>query len=134
MKKAISLIMCIVIVLSTLGICAFAETKNSPRFTNVGEINTVFNIDSNGNARVTVSYDGYSAMTHATIKIKIQKQFLFFFWTDVIEWTDESTERYYAKTFTTPVDGGTYKAIVEYTIRGTAGEPDVITDEIQRTY
>ena len=134
MKRVIALLMCIVLAVCALGINTLADTGISPRLNNVADVGMQFSIDSNGTAKVVAFFDGDSTTTSATIKIKIQKQFLFFFWTDVIEWTDETTEKSYAKSFSTQVDSGTYKATIEYTIRGTGGEPDVITDTIERTY
>ena len=135
MKKIISLVICMVIVFSSLGISSLASSEITPYYNNVADVETQFNIDSNGTARVIVFYDGDpDTITGATIKIKIQKQFLFFFWTDVVEWIDESNDSYHMFVHSIQVDSGTYKATIEYTIRGTGGEPDVITDTIERSH
>ena len=135
MKRVIALLMCIVLAVCALGINTLADTGISPRLNNVALKNSYFEINSNGTATVRATYSGDSdVITGATIKIKIQKQFLFFFWTDVVEWTDECSGNYRTVIHSTQVDGGTYKATIEYTIRGTAGEPDVITETIERTH
>ena len=135
MRRAISLVICVVIAISALSINVFASSKITPRYNNVSNTNTYFDIDSSGNAKVIASFGGdRSAITSATVKIKIQKRFLLVFWNNVIEWTDETTENNYTVVHSTNVGSGTYRATVEYTIYGTGGEPDVIKDEIQRTH
>ena len=134
MKKGISFVL-IVVVLLSFSINILADSQIAPCYDNVAMTDTIFNISSSGNAKVTVSFEGSpEIISGATIKTKIQKRFLFFFWQDVTEWVDEVAGSYYTNSHSITVDSGTYKAIVEYTIRGTGGDPDVITDEIERTH
>ena len=135
MKKIVTLLVCTLMLLSILPLSALADEGITPYYNNIALKDTHFEIDSNGTAAVRATFRGdRNVITSATVKIKIQKKFLFFFWTDVIEWTDETTENNYTVVHSTTVDSGTYNAIVEYTIRGVGGESDIIKDEIERTH
>ena len=142
MKKIVS---CFIILNILIGLLSLSVSASnyivSPYMNNGGSTSTEFTIDSAGKGTVSVYYyDGTKVVTGATIKTKIQKNFLFFFWTDVdigVEnntWVDECVGHTYFGTHSVNLGSGTYKAIVEYTIRGTGGEPDVITQEIERTH
>ena len=136
MKKLLTLIVCCIIVSSCFPLSVSAQNDvATPFYNNILSRNTRFDIDSSGNAIVVTSYDGQKGITTgATIKIKIQKRFLLVFWNDVASWTDEATGYYYSNTHSTTVESGYYRAQVEYTIYGTGGSPDVITDELERSY
>ena len=137
MKKFLAVMVCILTLLSVFSVVTYASEEENPLpyLSNPCKTNTNFVIDANGNAKTTALLEVYDdGMISATIKTKIQKRFLFFFWQDVTEWIDETDENSYLASHSITVDSGTYKAIVEYTIRGTGGDPDVITDEIERTH
>ena len=136
MKKTILTIICTFILLGSVPLTALAFGEKISTFNNnVTQTNTSFNINSQGLATVTTDYTGYKSITTgATIKIKIQKRFLLVFWNDVASWTDEATGYHYSNTHSTTVESGYYRAQVEYTIRGTGGSPDVITEELERSY
>ena len=136
MKKTVLTIICVFILLGSVPLTALAFNEKSSTFNNnVTHTNTAFNINAQGVATVTTDYTGYkSVTTGATIKTKIQKRFLLVFWNDVATWTDTATGYYYSNTHSTTVEKGYYRAQVEYTIYGTGGSPDVITDELERSY
>ena len=139
MKKTLISLICILTILACTGTSVFAESTSgiSTRANNIASVNTTFNIDGNGNARVYVSYEGYEGITtNAVITVKIQKRFLLVFWQDVDggEWTDYASGEYYSTSHSVLVKSGTYRATVEYTIYGTGGAPDVITEELKAEY
>ena len=135
MKKILSAIICVVVLIGCIPINTFAVGEISPYYNNTQRTTTNFTISDSGVAKVRISYNGYKdTTTGATIKTKIQKSFLFFFWSDVTSWTDEASGYYYSTTHSTSVDSGTYRAIVEYTIRGTGGSADVITEQLEYSY
>ena len=135
MKKLIAMLVCIFTLISVFSVSVMADASISPRYNNVAFKDSYFEIANDGTATVRATYSGDDdIITGATIKIKIQKQFLFFFWTDVVEWIDESNDSYHTFVHSIQVDSGTYKATIEYTIRGTGGDPDVITDTIERSH
>lgn len=135
MKKILSIIVCMVVLVGCVPIHSFATEKVVPYDNNTLSTYSVFNIDDNGTASIFAEYVGYIGITTgATIKTKIEKRFLLVFWNEVASWTDEVVGDYYSNTHSTTVKKGTYRATVEYTIRGTGGEPDVIVDEYEYTY
>ena len=135
MKKILSIIICTVVFMGCVPICSFAGEDVVPYSNNTLHTYFAFNIDDNGKASVFAEYVGYTGITTgATIKTKIEKRFLLVFWNEVASWTDEVVGEYYSNTHSTTVKKGTYRATVEYTIRGTGGEPDVIVDEYEYTY
>lgn len=135
MKKILSAIVCVIVLIGCIPLSVFASEAITPYYNNVVRQSTLFDIDENGIATVKASYVGQSGVTTgATIKTKIQKRFLLVFWSDVASWTDEATGHYYSNTHSTTVESGYYRAQVEYTIRGTGGDSDVITDELEYSY
>ena len=136
MKKILSTIICLIVLVGCIPISAFAaEPGIAPYYNNVQRTDTDFFIEDNGVATVCVSFNGFvGETTGATIVTKIEKRFLLLFWTDVETWTDEVSGCYYSTSHSTTVKSGTYRATVEYTIRGTGGASDVITDELEYKY
>ncbi len=143
MKKIISIILCAAVLLSMLITVASADGNDgiAPCLNNTSFSTTNFIIEDE-TAYVSISYDGYPGITTgATITSKIQKKFLLFFWKDVDigmpnnEWVDEVTGCYYLNEHTAPITSkGTYRAVVDYVIRGTGGSDDVFTAEIEFKY
>lgn len=103
---------------------------------NTADYYTQFGISSNGEANVTVYYDGYpNITTGATITVKIEKRNLLVFWKDVVEETYSVSGVSYTNTYTYQLDKtGTYRCTVEYVISGAGGADDVITFEDTKTY
>lgn len=140
MKRIICLLVCCLLFAAIVPVTAFAnDTEITPYWNNALRVNYGFNIDSNGNATVTVSYVGYSGMTGATITSKIQKQQTNGTWVDVDidtennEWVDTSSNIMFSTTHSVTVPRGTYRALIDYEIRG-SNPTDTISDIIERTY
>ena len=108
----------------------------SPRLSNSNDATVVFSIESNGTAHFSVDYTGRSGVfTEAKVTVKIEKQFLFFFWTTEDEWSSTSTERLglFYQSFNLS-GSGTYRANYTLEFYGTSGEVDVITDTLEDSY
>lgn len=140
MKRIICLLVCCLLFVAIVPVTAFAnDTEITPYWNNALRVNYGFNIDSNGEATVTVSYIGYSGMTGATITSKIQKQQTNGTWVDVDidtannEWVDTSSNITFSTTHSVTVPRGTYRALIDYEIRGSK-PTDTISDIIERTY
>lgn len=145
MKKIICLLLSCVFLFGAFSTVSYAETGSAyevmPRLNNTAITNTGFVIDDNGTATIKVSYIGYEGITTgATIKVKLQKKFLFFFWQDVDLGSNGNMLQYevvgdnYFNAYTLSLSKGTYRIQVEYEIRGSGGSADVLTEEIERTY
>jgi hypothetical protein len=108
----------------------------SPCFNNTLMTQTDFIIESGGNATVCIDYTGYSGITTgANITSTIQKRVALFFWSDVTSWSDTSSEYSYSNEHSYQLSStGTYRAVVQYTVYGTGGSPDIINETIERTY
>jgi len=139
MKKHAKIFLAIVL---TLMMCltsipcfaAEADTGISPRLSHMsGGAFSFSALESGG--YVDISYEGYPSFVEARVTVKVQKQFLFFFWTDIGEWSATSTEMfgYFGHVFT--LDGsGTYRATMTLEVFGNDGTSDVITDTIEDRY
>ena len=136
MKKIIILICCFMMVLSisTVGVSA-SNYDISLCSNNVGNTDSVFYIDDNGEAAVSVGYFGYPGITTgATITTKLQKQ-NGSSWDDVIEWTDGATGFMFSNEHILQLyERGTYRVQIEYVVSGSGGADDVITEEYFQTY
>ena len=141
-RKKFLLLTLAIFILSIAILPVYATDRSiTPYFNNTSITDTGFYIDQNGMAWVSAIYNGYTGITTgATITIKLEKKFLWW-WNDVDNgWPDNT----YVAEFT-DVDNfvnyslqlsksGTYRATVVYTVYGTAGEPDVITDLLEYEY
>ena len=146
LKKLICFILCITTLLGSLSLSAFAagaeENQVMPRYNNVGLTDSLFYIDADGLAYVIVAYDGYPGITTgATITIELQKLFLGVFWRTVdIGEPDNRWFRYlsgatnYAAHTHQLSSMGTYRAVIHYSIYGTAGPADEVEDLMTCTY
>lgn len=135
MKKVVSIILCAVILLSSVVIPAFAEEMQmSPRANNVAVTESSFEI-IDGNAVMCAMYRGYEGITTgAYITLKLEKRSLLVFWNDITEFeinhtgANGSFERIYYS-----LDDGTYRATITYEISGSGGAADVIEDVIKKS-
>ena len=94
-----------------------------------------FNIDSNGNANISVGYSGYKGVTTgAKITILLEEKRFFFFWADVEEWVITSSN--YNDNFVRSclVSEGDYRVTVTFEISGTGGATDVHEVELEDSY
>ena len=135
MKRIVSILILCAMLFSISGISASAADGISPRFNNLSSADATFNIDSNGNATVYVSYFGYKGVTTgARITILLEKNTFFFFWTDVQEWVITSSEYYGNFTRSCSVSDGDYRVTVTFEISGSGGSTDVFERELEYSY
>lgn len=138
MKKRITLLLAVVMVMSMLVASAFPASAEgiTPYLSNSNNATVAFSIESNGTAHFSVDYTGRDGVfTEAKVTVKIEKQFLFFFWTTEHEWTATSTDRlgFFYKSFSLS-GSGTYRASYTLEFYGTSGVVDVITDTQEESY
>ncbi len=143
MKKLISVILCASVLLSMLVTVASAEGNAGiePCLNNTSMATTGFEIED-GVAYITLCYAGYTGIaTGATITSKIQKKFLLFFWKDVDngmpnnEWINVIVgDNFLGGHSLELTSKGTYRAVVEYVIRGSGGSDDVLNAEVECKY
>ena len=129
-------ILCFALVVIFCFLTVVQASAITPRYNNVNQISTEFNISSSGKAIVYVSYSGIEGeTTGATITTKIEKKFLWW-WNDVdnASWVDQASGASFSTTHSVNLSsGGTYRCTYEYNIYGT-GATDVISGEIEREY
>ncbi len=125
----------LIAVLSMTSITAFATNEGiSPRLSHASNANFSFSATSNG-GYIDVTYNGYNSFVRADLTVKIEKSFLFFFWTEVDTWSASSTEieGQFINKFT--LDGsGKYRATFTLNITGNDGTVDTIPSVIESSY
>jgi hypothetical protein len=125
------------IMLLAYAIPAYADDAViAPRLTNMDSSAMSFTVTNDNMANIYVSYKGRSStFLRAEIYVKIEKQFLLFFWNDIAEWSSTSTEVYDYFSNSFQADGkGTYRAKIKLTVYGTNGVNDVIEETIESKY
>ncbi len=137
MKKITKTLVAILLiaVMSMTSITAFASTDSvSPRLSHMSDGVFSFSATANG-GYAEVMYEGYDSFVRADLTVKVEKQFLFFFWTEVGTWTASSTdiEGYFFHTFNL-TGSGTYRASFTLKITGNDGTVDTVTSEIESKY
>lgn len=146
MKKLLTLILVLTMLVSSLHITAGAEDGASneiqPRLSNIYVYEVDFDISSTGFASVYFDYFGDSdVFESATVEIYLEKRFLGIFWNrvDIGEtddvWVDNfyETDGYVEHTLQLSKTG-TYRAKFKMTFRGTGTEDDVLEKTVQATY
>ena len=129
MLVSLAMIMC----LTSMPIYASeAEGGISPRLTHTNEASYSFDATSSI-GYIFASYTGVSAtFVSAKLTVKVEKQFLFFFWSEVGTWTSTSTDLdgifYHEMALT---GAGTYRATFTLEVTGTNGTVDVIDGVIE---
>lgn len=137
MKKTLK---SIVLILMSMFMCltsipvyaAQSENQVMPRLSHIGDASFTFDATSSV-GYIAATYTGYSpSFVSAKLTVKVEKQFLFFFWNEVGTWTSTSTELlgsfYHEMSLT---GAGTYRATFTLEVTGTDGTVDVITDTIE---
>ena len=125
----------LIAILSMTSITAFASGQGiSPRLSHTSNANFSFSATANG-GYVDVTYYGYQSFVRADLTVKIEKQFLFFFWTEVDTWSTSSVdiEDHFFHTFTL-TGSGTYRASFTLKVTGNDGTIDTVTSEIESKY
>lgn len=137
MKKFVKTLMLVslslIMSLSSMPIYASeAEGSISPRLTHTNEASYSFDATSSV-GYIYANYTGVSAtFVSAKLTVKVEKQFLFFFWNEVDTWTATSTEvlgRFYHEM---PLTGaGTYRATFTLEVTGSDGTVEVLDTVIE---
>lgn len=137
MKKITKTLVAILLIaiLSMASITSFAsEQEITPRLSHTGVANFSFSATANG-GYFDVTYYGYDSFVRADLTVKIEKQFLFFFWTEVATWSASNTDIDGDFYDTIPLDGsGTYRATFTLKVTGNDGTVDTIPDVIEDSY
>lgn len=129
MLISLSIIMC----LTSMPIYASeAESGISPRLTHTNGASYSFDATSSI-GYISADYTGVdTTFVSAKLTVKVEKQFLFFFWSEVGTWTSTSTDLDGIFYYEMPLTGaGTYRATFTLEVTGTNGTVDVITDTIE---
>ncbi len=125
----------LITILSMTSITSFASNDSvSPRLSHLGHAVFSFSATANG-GYIDVTYDGYESFVRADLTVKVEKQFLFFFWTEVDTWsaTNYENEGDFVHTFTL-TGSGTYRASFTLKVTGNDGTVDTVTSEIESKY
>lgn len=134
MKKAISIVLVVLSIVSILGITAVAV---EPRWNNTAAANVSLDINSSGKATVVFNCAGINGKTtQMTAETKLERKWGIL-WLDVdnAEWIDTTTNVIFSKTHTFQLGKtGTYRATTKFTVSGTGGSNDSITVRSEDTY
>lgn len=123
----------IIVCLTSMPIYASeAEGGISPRLTHTNDASFVFDATSSV-GYIDAVYNGVAAtFVSAKLTVKVEKQFLFFFWNEVGTWTSTCTERFGGFYYEMPLTGaGTYRATFTLEVTGTDGTVDVLDTVIE---
>lgn len=137
MKKIVKTLMLIslamIMCLTSMPIYASeAEGGISPRLSHTHGASFAFDATSSV-GYIDATFTGVSAtFVSAKLTVKVEKQFLFFFWNEVDTWTATNTEVLGDFYYEMPLTGaGTYRATFTLEVTGSDGTVDVITDTIE---
>lgn len=134
MKKAISLILVVLSVVSIFGITAVAI---EPRWNNTNTTLASLVIDDSGMANVAFNCIGISNVTTSIVaETKLERKWGLL-WLDVdgALWIDATTKSYLSTQHNFQLSKtGTYRMTTEFTVSGTGGEKDEIKVTSQDTY
>ena len=125
----------VVVTIFVSAMIPFSASAATPRLNNTLVTSENFFITDDGVATIGVSYTGYSDITTgATVTVELQKKTLLW-WSDVCSWTLQYDGWINSETLTTQLNKtGEYRAIIEYTIRGSGGEADVLSVTLTDEY
>ena len=125
----------LIAVLSMTSVTTFASNEEiSSRLSHANSANFSFAATANG-GYFDVTYYGYDSLVRADLTVKIEKQFLFFFWTEVATWSASNTDIDGDFYDIIPLTGsGIYRATFTLTITGNDGTVDTIPFEIESRY
>ena len=137
MKKITKTLVAIflIAIMSMTSVTAFASNEGiMPRLSHMENGSFSFAATADG-GYVDVTYYGYDSFVRADLTVKIEKSFLFFWWTEVSTWSASSTALNGVFYKTLPLDGrGTYRATFTLLITGNDGTVDTIEQVIESRY
>lgn len=111
-------------------------------YNNTGGTSISCTVDSNGRLQATLIVNGKSGITtHIGVKLYVEKRVLGIFWSrvnigcDDNLWIDSTNNYNYRNVFSVNLTAsGTYRTTVTYTVSGTGGGNDIITQTDTVTY
>ncbi len=137
MKKLLTLALAIIMLFGMVLPVLAIETEVTPYYNNTARTKARFQIETTGEAVVTLTFSGYASVTTgATLTSKVQK-LVSNNWQDVngASWIDEyegvRTTIQHSIQLTSP---GTYRLVYEFEVRGTGGGSDIISGTIEDSY
>lgn len=134
MKKAISLLLVVLSIISVLGITVVAV---EPRWNNANAASISLYISNSGIAGVTLNCAGITGVTtNITAETKLERKWGIL-WLDVdgAEWIDTSNKVYLVSDHSFQLSKtGTYRATTKFTVSGSGGSNDSIKCTSQYTY
>lgn len=147
MKKAITLLLLSILIISSLSIPIMAAAMTSdneilPRWNNTNTCKTNFTITESGTAQVLVQYQGIpDVTTNVETRVQLEKKVLGLFWSKVDigepndEWIVISSNINDTIVHTTHLNKkGTYRAVFEVTFSGSNGPDDVVEIKTEAKY
>lgn len=122
----------LMVVLSMISITSFASEEGpSPRLSHTEDGSFSFAATADG-GYVDVTYYGYDSFVRADLTVKVEKNFLFFWWNEVGTWSASSTNMDGHFYHTIPLDGsGKYRATFTLKVTGNDGTVDTIERTIE---
>lgn len=133
MKKTIisclAMLLCLTMLCST--VCYANDNVISPRLTDVMQITSSFEVNSQGVAYIFASYTSYpDVVSYVQINIKLEKRVMLLFWKDVDSWSYQSSSVNYATDVELDVGSGTYRTSFEYIVHHHDGTTNTYTEEL----
>lgn len=133
-KATLILTLTLILCLTSITASASEPTEISPRLSHIVENRFTFVASSSG-GDFYAKYTGLDSFARADIHVKVEKSFLFFFWSDAGEWSSSSTNRSGSFSHVFSLSGsGTYRATITLTVTGTNGTTDTVTETITSKY
>ncbi len=141
MKKALSLLLAVIALLSSMFVMTYAAQNHddevAPCYNNTTTARVSFGINSSGRASATITCTGIGGVTTKIVaESKIQKKFGLI-WINVsgASWTDTVNGQVMSKTHTHQLEKtGTYRVKATITVSGRGGANDVINSAVEDTY
>ena len=134
MKKALSLLLIVLTVVSLMGITVVAV---EPRWNNANSAFVSLTINNSGKATITCNCAGISGVTTGiTGDTKLERKWGLL-WLDVddAEWTASTSGVLLTKTYVVQLSKtGTYRATTKFTVSGSGGSNDSIKVTSEYTY
>ena len=137
MKKSTKALIAVflIAIMCMANVTAFASSEEpSPRLSHMNSGSFSFLASSDG-GYVDVTYYGYDSFVRADLTVKVEKNFLFFWWNEVGTWSTSSTNMDGHFYHTIPLDGsGKYRATFTLKVTGNDGTVDTIERTIESSY
>lgn len=139
MKKFSKVLIVVMLVALTCmtSVTAFASEESTgvtPRLSHMEDGAFTFSATADG-GYIDVVYYGYDSFVRADLTVRVEKNYLWFFWSEIGTWSDSSTEMngdfYHVFTLT---GSATYRATFTLLITGNDGTVDTVERVIESKY